>query len=275
MPARLSYRCIRLGFRRDSCELSLTFSSQFNPAQFQINCQEMVYVLPGDFYLGDGASKYSFIGQDTMPILIKERQPVTFGSSPGNATILGEATIRFELNTDWPLGTRGFYLMKYEISQQQYLDFYNSLTAGQRDAIWSKRGTSNAFALDEDGHRNGLMRTQEGFLKFKDEQNSGKDIACNYLNWDDLLAWLDWAGLRPITELEFEKGLSWAKGSVAERVCLGHTECQQHYDIERCWFSWRSSCQCNSQYRNRECCIWGSIWPAIFKCACAPGLCRQ
>jgi formylglycine-generating enzyme required for sulfatase activity len=38
-----------------------------------------------------------------------------------------------------------------------------------------------------------------------DEAADGGDVACNYLDWADLLAYLDWAALRPMTELEYEK----------------------------------------------------------------------
>ena len=31
------------------------------------------------------------------------------------------------------------------------------------------------------------------------------DYACNYLSWADLAAYADWSGLRPMTELEYEK----------------------------------------------------------------------
>src|SRR5690606_31578628 len=38
-----------------------------------------------------------------------------------------------------------------------------------------------------------------------DEAGDGQNITCNFLNWKDLLAYLDWAALRPMTELEYEK----------------------------------------------------------------------
>jgi formylglycine-generating enzyme required for sulfatase activity len=38
-----------------------------------------------------------------------------------------------------------------------------------------------------------------------DEANDGQSIACNLLSWTDVAAYLDWAALRPMTELEFEK----------------------------------------------------------------------
>lgn len=37
------------------------------------------------------------------------------------------------------------------------------------------------------------------------DANDGAAIACNHLSWADLGAYLDWSGLRPMTELEFEK----------------------------------------------------------------------
>lgn len=37
------------------------------------------------------------------------------------------------------------------------------------------------------------------------QSDDGQNRACNFLSWADLGAYLDWAGLRPITEMEFEK----------------------------------------------------------------------
>jgi formylglycine-generating enzyme required for sulfatase activity len=37
------------------------------------------------------------------------------------------------------------------------------------------------------------------------EPGDGEWVACNYLNWPDLAAYLAWAGLSPMTELQYEK----------------------------------------------------------------------
>jgi hypothetical protein len=37
------------------------------------------------------------------------------------------------------------------------------------------------------------------------EDNDGASIALSYVSISDMLAYLDWSGLRPMTELEFEK----------------------------------------------------------------------
>ena len=36
--------------------------------------------------------------------------------------------------------------------------------------------------------------------------SDGQWIACNWLEWQDVCAYADWAGLRPMTEFEYEKG---------------------------------------------------------------------
>lgn len=37
------------------------------------------------------------------------------------------------------------------------------------------------------------------------QNGDGQNIACNFLNAGDMIAYADWTGLRPLTELEFEK----------------------------------------------------------------------
>jgi formylglycine-generating enzyme required for sulfatase activity len=55
------------------------------------------------------------------------------------------------------------------------------------------------------------------------EATDGKDIACNYLSWGDLSAYLDWSGLRPMTELEFEKACRGTVAPVANAYPWGTT----------------------------------------------------
>jgi formylglycine-generating enzyme required for sulfatase activity len=51
----------------------------------------------------------------------------------------------------------------------------------------------------------------------------GRDIACNYLSWGDLTAYLYWSGLRPMTELEFEKACRGTIAPVANEYPWGTT----------------------------------------------------
>jgi hypothetical protein len=47
------------------------------------------------------------------------------------------------------------------------------------------------------------------------EAADGQTIACNYLSSSDVLGYLDWAGLRPMTELEYEKSCRGTNPAVA------------------------------------------------------------
>ena len=55
------------------------------------------------------------------------------------------------------------------------------------------------------------------------ETNDGQWIACNFLSWADMAAYLDWSGLRPMTELEFEKSCRGTLSSVANEYAWGST----------------------------------------------------
>ena len=54
-------------------------------------------------------------------------------------------------------------------------------------------------------------------------RGDGEGIAANYLNWGDHGAYLDWAGLRPFTEFEFEKACRGPMPVVAGEYAWGTT----------------------------------------------------
>lgn len=126
----------------------------------------------------------------------------------------------------YPNGYGAFFTMKYEISQEQYVAFLNKLTAAQQRArtigadLESLLEGQYVFGPDKNkpSARNGIKLASIGVndapyvfandLNPRDEysQNGdGQTIACNFLNAGDMMAYADWTGLRPLTELEFEK----------------------------------------------------------------------
>lgn len=158
-----------------------------------------------------------------------------------NHTVLidGPTTIKDSINGLWardgatwaqgtiaetfPNGYRGFYAMKYEISQEQYVGFLNqlnylqqnSILDGRLDAmqegeyIFGERACPNA--------RNGIMLATKvtgmpavfacnlEMADGADGDADGQNIACNFMNIRDMLSYADWACLRPLSEIEYEK----------------------------------------------------------------------
>jgi formylglycine-generating enzyme required for sulfatase activity len=113
------------------------------------------------------------------------------------------------------------WCMKYEITQGAYRDFLNTLTLIQQTTRTTNVPTSaiGTGALTTSG-------TNRNFLEISnlstgaapatygcdasgnnvyDEATDGEFVACNYLNWMDIAAWLDWSGLMPMTEIQFER----------------------------------------------------------------------
>lgn len=93
----------------------------------------------------------------------------------------------------FPKGFKAFHVMKYEISQGQYAAFLNTLPSSAAAARYP--GNFNS-------HRNRLINTGVYPNQYYSDR---EDRAQNFLSWDDLCAYLDWAALRPITEMEYEK----------------------------------------------------------------------
>lgn len=128
------------------------------------------------------------------------------------------------LPANYPTGYKGFYVMKYEVSQDQYVRFLNKLQLRQQkmrtigDALDNRAEGQYVYGEDPDvpAFRNGItvgarMNNQVVFandLHKADEplqEGDGQTIACNYLSPADMLAYADWTGLRPLSEMEYEK----------------------------------------------------------------------
>ena len=155
---------------------------------------EMVYVPQGSFYLGSGGSETGAFSTAVTggPYLVTSEAAITVGTASGNLTYTSGSNIgdaAGPIPATFPKGFAAFYCMKYEASQEQYADFLNNLLSTQC-------ATNYTIASDS-------RYTLTG--NYPNITAAMPNCACNYLSWYNALAYLDWSGLRPMTELEFEK----------------------------------------------------------------------
>lgn len=196
--------------------------------EVSVQAIEMIYVPVGPYCLGDRTSPYSFVNQNVdqgIRIDSDEERILYAGGEVIDGTNYEQ---QYKIPGTYPMGYTGFYTMKYEVSQEQYVNFLNRLTLRDQkkrigrsfdnlevgDYVFGEGGN-----VKDPSYRNGIVLLEKytaidtpavfGFnLSPVSPQNfpdDGKDVACNFLSPDDMLAYLDWIGLRPHSETEFEK----------------------------------------------------------------------
>lgn len=158
---------------------------------FKVFGIEMVQIPAGSFNLGDGVSSGFFkTGNTSNPYLVGSEGAITVGTGATNLyAATSSAYFPVALPASYPKGFKEVYCMKYEISQGQYVDFVNTLLADQGAA----RQITGAVS------RLAITGTWPVLVA------NAPHRAMSYMSWYDLLAYLDWSALRPMTELEFEK----------------------------------------------------------------------
>lgn len=200
--------------------LFLTEALPANVSEITLMGVEMVWVPAGAFWLGDSSSFHHFRQAGSgAPFQVMSEAAI----DSSQLSVGDEASLGGNLPADYPKGYAGCYVMKYELSQAQYRDFLNLLTFEQQEArtAMSPSAPVGTYALANPAipsQRNGLVIAQPGNPGQPavyacegnpdgtfDQNDDGQNRACSFLNWGDLLAYLDWAGLRPLTELEYEK----------------------------------------------------------------------
>ena len=195
-------------------ELGLDIIDQSEFSAFRLFATEMVYVPESAFYVGDSISNNALIKySNNSPYHIDNELLIEVGEQENNLWVNQNFPPAGDVPADFPKGFEGYYVMKYEISQQQYADFLNTLDVAQQQS--NQLSTSiEAPCFGEghiDGERNFITKVDDIFgcdandNGVLNEADDGCEIACNFLTWSNLTAYLDWSGLRPMSELEFEK----------------------------------------------------------------------
>ncbi|MCB9772677.1 MAG: SUMF1/EgtB/PvdO family nonheme iron enzyme [Candidatus Omnitrophica bacterium] len=195
---------------------------------------EMVYIPEGSFYIGSGGvdqDRFYTYPTDTTTYQITSEAAITVGTSAGNlyydSIFFSSGDQTGPIPAAFPKGYNAFYLMKYELTNGQYVDFLNTLSRVQQGtrvhATVSGNTIANYYVMRDSttptsrtsirapASGNGTSPTTIVFGNdlnnngVFNEANDGHAVEMTWCYWTDLLAYADWSGLRPYTELEYTK----------------------------------------------------------------------
>jgi hypothetical protein len=186
---------------------------------------EMVYVPLAAFYIGDGnattesANAFHVTDNTSVQITDSSTSSVTVDTNANDdidttpIAIDGDAGITG--NASFPTGYTALYAMKYEMTEGQWVAFFNTLSSAQK----TTRDITGATGKNSDStvSRNTISWSSG------DAATSRPDRACSYLSWMDGCAFADWAALRPMTELEFEKIARGSSSTTLSEYAWGST----------------------------------------------------
>lgn len=166
---------------------------------------EMVQIPSGAFYAGspdtslqkDAAAIHHYESKQPFHISSEAAIPIGQGHDqlyyyPGEQQIY-RGDVSGVLHDDFPKGYAEFFIMKYELTEGQYTAFLNSISSS-----WSSN-RSPVGAKQYEKNRGGI-RLKDGLYFTLTPHRPA-----NFLSFDDQCAFADWAALRPMTELEYEK----------------------------------------------------------------------
>ena len=183
--------------------------------ELSVHALEMVYVPQGGFYAGSGAMAYipgnkrkqeaggftdgawkTSKTSETIPFKISSEAELKIAQEPGCLWGTFNMAPAGKLPAEFPKGYRAFYCMKYGVNQGQYAGFLSQLTEAQAARRYP-RPTIPARFVGKGIHT--IAKAAGGYTATRPA------MACNWISWDDSAAYADWAAMRPMTELEYEK----------------------------------------------------------------------
>ena len=192
----------------------------------------MIYVAEGPYYLGSGGTEtYSFykfqaekkrgaekerisVGGGTMviheemdnsnefpPYRVTSSNAIPTGAKPGKLWARGaEPPDGGEIPATFPNGYKAFYAKRYPLDKSSYAGMLNLLSPELADERYHPEGFPTHGSI-------GRKLIGEGLGYFFSGDGSRKSRCMFYMCWADCATYADWAGLRPMTELEYEKSL--------------------------------------------------------------------
>lgn len=215
---------------------------------------EMVYIPQASFEVGDGWNVNAALRNYTTdgPYTISSESEITVGTGLNNLYYPGE--VDFEtyhgdgagpIPVSFPKGYDAYYCMKYEITQQNYLEFLNSIDRTQQinrvemdisgtevSHVYIMCWLSNVPKERQAIRCDATIPASPAKVNFyMDLDNNGVDsqpddggsIGMGRLNGNDFGALADWMAMRPMTELEYEKACRGTVAAVSRENAWGTT----------------------------------------------------
>lgn len=182
---------------------------------------EMVQVPAGVFYFGCDRTDGRNRSESWLSNITSDRHRSGYNRTIDRVQVTSEAGVTFTATDNntiivpaaYPKGFQAFYCMKYEISAGQYVDFLNTLGGNA--------GNRHNTVLNTNRHT--ISLGAQGYTSTEPNR------ANNFMSYQDVLSYLDWAALRPMTEPEYEKvcigtcnflpgGYAWGLGTATEAL---------------------------------------------------------
>ncbi|MFH1006650.1 MAG: SUMF1/EgtB/PvdO family nonheme iron enzyme [Candidatus Latescibacterota bacterium] len=104
--------------------------------------------------------------------------------------------------TGWPNGYSEFCVAKYEVSQGGWVDFLNTLSDAEAEWYYAPYNKDGTWGVNQGSFGNNVLASGAADNTFS---TTTPTRGMNFLNWNDCRAYACWCGLRPMTEMEFEK----------------------------------------------------------------------
>ncbi len=220
---------------------------------FEIYGIEMVYVPEGPFFVGDGNE--TSLGADS--VIFDGSLYDTEGKDPYITRIDNAGEINFDypdtrVPATYPNGFDAFYCMKYPFTQKQFVDFLNQLSyddqalivqvdyAGDnpdqqypfgkdfRQGIYRRIDSTNVLGgniyacnLNDDGVYNNSDDGEHLAASFRVDPRMSDAGAIDVYAIEAFLRMLNWTGLRPMSELEYEKAARGPLSPIAGEFAWG------------------------------------------------------
>ncbi|KIG16557.1 hypothetical protein DB30_04328 [Enhygromyxa salina] len=188
-----------------------------------IGALEMVYVAPSEFRVGDpqGADGpyccFYEAGDDDddgrdRSYVIRSEAAIAVGDEPGMLTWdnTGQMGEHADIPAAFPKGSVGYYVLKHQLTQGEYCDFINHLQGHQITIRFPYGGQGD--------YRYTVFKTWGS-----PRVCTRPERANNWASWADAKAYIWWAGLRPMTEFEYEKAARGPIAPVAGEYAWGST----------------------------------------------------